>query len=203
MDATGERTSPGCRCGGAHCLDRAGERRRFSRVDATRGQHRCHGLFPDSWHDVWALETPLLELLARAAVLYLGILLILRIMPRRTGGELATMDLVLILLVTECAAHALGDYSSLGDGLVMIMSVIGLNYLVNALSYRFKWIERIVSSPPIPVVLEGKLQRRNMRREFLTEDELMSHLRENDIDDIAKVKCAYVEGEGHITFVTR
>lgn len=160
-------------------------------------------LLPDTWHDIWALETPLLELLARAAVLYLGILLILRIMPRRTGGELATMDLVLILLVTECAAHSLGDYTSLSDGLVMIVSVMGLNYLVNALSYRCKWLERVVSSPPIPIVRDGELLRRNMRREFLTEEELMSHLRKNDIDDIAKVKCAYVEGEGQITFVTR
>jgi len=160
-------------------------------------------ILPDSWATVWAFETPLLELLARATVLYLGILLIMRIMPRRTGGELATMDLVLILLVTECASHALGEYQSLGDGLVMIVGVMGLNYVVNALSYRFRWLERIVSSPPIPVVLDGRLQRRNMRREFLTEEELMSHLRKNDIDDLSEVKCAYVEGEGQITFVTK
>ncbi|QCU72319.1 DUF421 domain-containing protein [Luteimonas yindakuii] len=159
--------------------------------------------FPDDWAGIWTPEMPLLELLARAGVLYFGILFLLRIMPRRTGGELATMDLVLILLMTEAAAHALGDYSSLGDGLLLIVTVMLLNFLVNALSYRVKWLERLVSSPPIPIVIDGHIQRRNMRREFVTEDELQSHLRQNDIDDIAKVKCAYVESEGQITFVTR
>lgn len=157
---------------------------------------------PDHWNAVWALGTPVLELLARGCVLYLGILLILRVMPRRTGGELATMDLVLILLVTECASHALGDYDSLGDGLFMIATVMLLNYTVNALSYRFKWLEKIVSSPPIPIVLDGRMLRKNMRREFVTEEELTSYLRKNDIDDLSKVRCAYVEGEGQITFAT-
>ena len=158
---------------------------------------------PDDWNEILAFETPLLELLARSAVLYVGILLILRVMPRRTGGELATMDLVLILLVTECAAHALGDYSSLGDGLFTIAAVMLLNYAVNALSYRFKWLERIVSSPPIPIVLDGRMLRKNMRREFVTEEELMTRLRRNDIDDLSRVKRACVEGEGQITIVTK
>lgn len=58
-------------------------------------------VLPASWVEIWALETPVAELLVRAAVLYFGILLLLRVMPRRTGGELGTMDLVMILLVTE------------------------------------------------------------------------------------------------------
>ena len=58
-------------------------------------------------------------------------------------------------------------------------------------------------APPIPIVLDGRIQRRSMRREFVTEDELESHLRQNDIDDLSQVKCAYVESEGQITFVTR
>jgi uncharacterized membrane protein YcaP (DUF421 family) len=40
----------------------------------------------------------------------------MRFMPRRTGGELATMDLVFLLLIAEAAAHALGDYMTVADG---------------------------------------------------------------------------------------
>jgi uncharacterized membrane protein YcaP (DUF421 family) len=66
-------------------------------------------LLPDSWSRVFAVETPLLELIARGTVLYFGILIFMRFMPRRTGGELATMGLVFLLLIAEAAAHALGD----------------------------------------------------------------------------------------------
>lgn len=35
------------------------------------------------------------------------------------GGELAMMDLILVLLIAEAAAHAMGEYTSLADGVVM------------------------------------------------------------------------------------
>lgn len=141
--------------------------------------------------------------MVRAAVLYFAILLLLRVMPRRTGGELGTMDLVMILLVTEAATHSLGGYGSLGDGLFVIAVLMLIDYGVNAMSYRARWFERLVASPPLPIVLHGKLQRRNMRREFITEDELRAELRAHDIDDLSEVERACVEPEGEITFVTR
>lgn len=42
-----------------------------------------------------------------------------------------------------------------------------------------------------------------MRREFLTEEELMSYLRQQGIDDVKDVKSAHVEGEGKITVVSK
>lgn len=160
-------------------------------------------LLPESWAPVWALETPLAELALRALVLYFGIVLLLRVMPRRTGGELGTMDLVMILLVTEAATHSLGSYSSLADGLFVIVTVMIIDYAVNALSYRWKWFEWVVASPPLPLVVDGKLQRRNMRREFITEDELRAEMHAHDIRDLSEVERACVESEGEITFITR
>lgn len=157
--------------------------------------------FPDSWLKIFAPETPLLELLVRGAVLYFGILFLLRFMPRRSGGELAIMDLIFALLIAQAAAHALGDYTSVTDGLILIVNVMGWNYLMNALSYRVPLIERLVSAPPLLVVQNGLLLRRNMRREFLTEEELMSCLRKQGIEDLKEVKAAYVESEGQITVV--
>ena len=157
---------------------------------------------PDDWASVFWPETALLELVARGSALYFGILVLMRLMPRRTGGELATMDLIFIVLIAEAAAHSMGDYTSVVDGIVVIATLMAWNYLVNALSYRVPFIERLVSSPPLQVIRDGRLLRRNMRREFLTEEELMSHLREQGIDDVEDVKAAYVEGEGKITAVS-
>lgn len=158
-------------------------------------------LFPAGWLKVFALETPLFELLVRGTALYLGLLILIRVMPRRTGGELAPMDLIFILLVAEAAAHALGDYSSIGDGAVMIVTLMGWDWLINKLSYHVPAIERLVSAPAIEVVRNGELLRRNMRREYLTEDELMSHLRKEGLDRLADVKSAWIESNGRISVV--
>ncbi len=158
---------------------------------------------PDHWSDIFVVQTPLLELLVRGLVLYAGILVLMRLMPRRTGGQLAMMDLVMVLLVTEAASHALGDYDALGDGLVMVIVIMALNYLVNFLSYHVPAFERLVSSPPLLVIRNGRFLRRNMRSEYLTEEELMSYLRQNGIDDVSAVKAAFVEDEGKVSVIKR
>ena len=156
---------------------------------------------PADWLTIVAPETPFLELLARGTLLYFGVLALVRIMPRRTGGELATMDLIFVLLIAEAAAHSLGDYSSVADGLIMIVTLMGWNWIVNSLSYRFPAIERLVSAPPIEVIRRGKLFRRNMRSEYLTEDQLMSHLRREGIDRVESVDSACIESDGRISVV--
>lgn len=160
-------------------------------------------LLPDHWAGLFALETPLLELVLRGVLLYLAILFLLRIMPRRTTGELAAMDLVLILLITEAAAHSLGDYHSLSDGVVQILVMALLALAIDFLSHRYPWFRKLTESPPLKIIDNGKLLRRNLRREFITLEELESQLRANDIRDVSEVLHAHVEGEGHITFVTQ
>jgi uncharacterized membrane protein YcaP (DUF421 family) len=156
---------------------------------------------PADWRRVFAPETPLLELVARGSLLYLGILVVIRLMPRRSGGELSRMDLAFALLVTEAASNALGNYTSYADALVLIAVIMAWNIGLNSLSYRVKFIERLIAAPPLYLVRNGQLQRGNMRREFLTKEELLSHLREQGIDDVHDVKTAYLEGDGRITAI--
>lgn len=64
-------------------------------------------------------------------------------------------------------------------------------------------IARFVHPPPLELVRDGKMLRLNMRRELVTPDELMSQLREQGLHDLALVKSACMEGDGHIRVVKR
>ena len=152
---------------------------------------------------MFQLETPLLELIARGAFLFVLFMALFRLMPRRTGGELAPMDLVFLLLITEAASHSLGDYSSLADGTVQIVTMLALNYLTNRLLFHFRWFERIAEHEPLQVIRDGQLIPRNLKKEMLTADELMGSLRLNGVDDIAQVRSAHVESDGRLSVVTR
>ena len=158
---------------------------------------------PEHWARVFALETPLVELAILGVLLYLAILFLLRVLPRRITGELAAMDLVLILLITEAAAHSLGDYHSLADGIVQILVMAVLALLVDVLGHRFAWVRKLTESPPLKIIENGKVLRRQLRREFITDEELQSQLRANNIEDVSEVRSAHVEGEGHITFIRK
>lgn len=49
------------------------------------------------------------------------------------------------------------------------------------------------------LVKNGVLQRQNMKRELITEDELRGLLREQGVDDVARVKKCYIEGSGNLS----
>jgi uncharacterized membrane protein YcaP (DUF421 family) len=161
------------------------------------------GSSADLWREIFVPTTSPLELFVRGSALYLAILLLIRIMPRRTGGELALMDLLFVVLVADAGAHALGAYQSITDAVFMIVVLMGWNYLLNLLSYRFAFVERLVSPPPLQIVRDGELLLRNMRRELITKDELMDQLRQHGVDSLDKVKAAYVEPEGKLTVICR
>lgn len=151
--------------------------------------------------ELFMMESHIAVPLLRATILYMGILVIMRLLPRRTGGELAMMDLIFVLLITEGASHALGEYTSLTEGFIVIATLLAWNYLVNFLSYHFSFFEKLVSAPPLQIIKNGKLISRNMRIEYLTKEELLEQLRKQGIDDISTIKKAFIEGDGKISVV--
>lgn len=119
------------------------------------------------------LEYPLPELIFRGAFLFILFMVLFRILPRRTGGELALMDLVFLFLITEAASHSLGDFSSLADGTVQIATFMALNWAINRLSFHFPRFEKLAEHDPLPIIRDGKVIPANLRKEAITADELM------------------------------
>jgi uncharacterized membrane protein YcaP (DUF421 family) len=53
---------------------------------------------------------------------------------------------------------------------------------------------------PLLLIKDGQLQRRNLRQELLTEDELMGQLR---AEDIGEVKRSFIEGDGRVSVIKK
>jgi uncharacterized membrane protein YcaP (DUF421 family) len=154
------------------------------------------------WRELLIPETSLLALFIRGTVMYLVLLAALRVLVRRHVGSLSLMDLLLMVLIADAAQNAMAaEYKSITEGLVLCFTLIGWNYLFDWLSYRSSAVERLLSPPPMPLVKHGRLQRRNMRQELLTEDEVVSLLREQGISDYRKVQLAFIEPDGAVSIV--
>jgi uncharacterized membrane protein YcaP (DUF421 family) len=145
-----------------------------------------------------------LESILRGTVVYFILIALFRILPRRTTGDVGMMDLLLVVLIAEAANSAMAsDSMSLVDGVILVITLVGWNYVINKLTYAIPALERLISQPPLPIVENGRLLRRNMSTEQITIEELEHQLRQNGIDDVKNVKTATVESDGHITFVKR
>lgn len=148
-------------------------------------------------------ETNVIEIFVRGTVMYFLLVALLRVTPRRTLGSLGIVDLVVIVFVAEAAGKSLGgDYVSLIDGGILVATLVGWGVILDWLNYNVPAVSRILSPPPLVVVRNGVLQRRNMRSEFLTEDELMGMLREQGFEDLADVRLASLEEDGALSVLT-
>jgi uncharacterized membrane protein YcaP (DUF421 family) len=154
------------------------------------------------WESIFLPDVHLFEMILRGSVMYIALFVLLRIILKRQTGSLGMTDLLLITLIADASQNAMaGEYKSLPDGIVLVGTIIFWSYTLDWFGYKFPWFGRFIEPPPLPLIKEGKLLRRNMRRELITEEELMSQLREQGLDDFGKVKEAYIESDGRISVV--
>lgn len=154
------------------------------------------------WKSLFMPDTPLLEIILRGTIMYIALFAMLRIILKRQTGSLGISDLLLITLLADAAQNAMsGSYTSIPDGIVLVGTIIFWNYVFDWLSYRSEWFGRLIEPPPLPLIQNGRMLRRNMRQELVTEDELMSQLREHGVDDVQNVKEAYIESNGQFSVV--
>lgn len=155
------------------------------------------------WYHLLMQETPLLEIFIRGTATYLGLFLLLRLILKRESGMVGITDLLVVVLLADASQNAMADnYRSISDGLFLVATIIFWSYLLNWLGYRFPKIQKMLRPPPLQLVRDGQMLKRNMRKEFITDDELFSMMRAQGVDELAQVKAAYMEGDGAISVIT-
>ena len=154
------------------------------------------------WKAIFLPDVSVLEIVLRGSLMYLAIFILLRLVLKRQTGTLGTTDLLLITLLADASQNAMaGEYKSVPDGIILVATIIFWNYAFDWLSFRFPWFERLAEPAPLPLVRHGKLLRRNMRRELITEAELLGQLREQGVDELSKVKEARIESDGQVSVI--
>lgn len=152
------------------------------------------------WYGMFAIEQNILETFIRGSFVYLGIFLLLRIVCKRIAGTVGVTDLLLIVLVADAAQNAMAhNYRTISDGFILIGTLLFWNYFLDWIGFHYPAIGRLISPPPLLLIENGQMLYRNMRQELLSKDELMSHLREQGIENLHEVKTAKMESDGRIS----
>jgi uncharacterized membrane protein YcaP (DUF421 family) len=154
------------------------------------------------WADVFRLTIPPVELFVRGTLTYWFIFVLFRVVLRRGVGAVGIADVLLLVLIADAAQNAMsGDYKSVTDGAILVSTIVGWSVAVDWMVFRFPRIEAALEPRPLPLVENGRMNRRNMRQEFISEDELMGKLREQGVDRIEDVKRATIESDGTVSVI--
>jgi len=156
------------------------------------------------WKTIFLPDISLIETVLRGSIMYLALFILLRVILKRQSGTLGITDLLLITLLADASQNGMaGEYNSLSNGIVLVATIIFWDFALDWLSYKSPRLQRLIEPPPLLLVQNGQLLRKNMKKELITDEDLMVQLREQGVSDISKVKEAYMESDGHISVVER
>ncbi|HYI97461.1 MAG TPA: YetF domain-containing protein [Bryobacteraceae bacterium] len=142
------------------------------------------------------------ELILRGTLIYWFLFLLFRFILRRDAGALGLADILVVVLVADAAQNGMaGDSKSVGEAMLLIGTIACWNYFIDWMSFRYPWFARFAEPSVVSLIETGRIQRKNLEKEMLTEEELLSHLRQSGIEDIHEVKHARLEPDGHISVI--
>jgi uncharacterized membrane protein YcaP (DUF421 family) len=155
-----------------------------------------------NWHSVFVPSIGLVEVMVRGTLMYLALFIILRFIGRRQAGHFGPADLLVIVLIADAAQNGLGkDYQSVTEGVVLVMTIVAWEYLLDWVAWRFPRVRTYLKPPALTLIKDGRLIKSALRKEMISEDELEGQLREQGVEDVTSVRLARLEGDGRLSVV--
>jgi len=152
--------------------------------------------------DLFQFRVSPVELFVRGTLIYWFLFVMLRFVLRRGAGGIGIADILLIVLLADASQNAMaGGYDSVAEGCVLVGTLIGWNYLLDWASFRWDLVRRLAEPAPLLLIDRGRVLARNLRREFVTRDELEAQLRLNGVASLSDVRKAYLESDGRFSVV--
>lgn len=140
--------------------------------------------------------------LTRTLIIYAALLFTMRLLGKRQLGEMELSEFVLAALIADLAAHPLQDMGiPLINGLVPIVTLFCCEILISGLTMKNIRLRDLFFGRPSMLIVHGRLDQREMRKNRFTADELMQELRCQGYTDIRKIDYAVLETNGQLTIL--
>jgi len=158
---------------------------------------------PHVFAEMFELAMPWWEFVLRASVVYFILLMMIRVSGKRTMGQFTPFDMLLVVLLGNAVQNALlGKDTSVGGGLLLAATLIGLNWIVGLVSARSARIEAAIEGSPVLLAREGRIYRDVLCKELISRADFDKALREAGCMQVDDIFSAVLETDGHITIIT-
>jgi uncharacterized membrane protein YcaP (DUF421 family) len=143
-----------------------------------------------------------MDIVIRAAVAFLFILLLTRIVGRRELNTLEPFDLILLVTIGDLVQQGVTQNDFSVTGLMLAVGTIALlTVLFSYLPWRFRRLRPILEGVPVILIQDGNVIEKNLRRNRLTQEEIAAEARTQQIDSFDRIRWAVLETSGKISFI--
>ncbi|NUT55953.1 MAG: DUF421 domain-containing protein [Thermoleophilia bacterium] len=145
-----------------------------------------------------------MDLVIRAAVAFLFVYLLTRVIGRRELSSLEPFDLIMLVMIGDLVQQGVTQNDFSVTGALLVGATIALmTVVVSYLSFKVPPLRPLLDGEPVIVVEDGKPIDRNLHRNRITLEELAAAARSNGIGSLDTVQWAVLETNGRISFLQK
>ncbi len=145
-----------------------------------------------------------MDSILRGAVVYAVLLVLFRIVGKRTLAEITTFDFVLLLIISEATQQAMIDNdNSMTNAFLIITTLLGLDIGLSLLGRRFRIVDRLVDDVPLVLVEDGRVLKDRMTKSRVDETDILQSARQEGLERMDQIKYAVLERSGGISIIPK
>ncbi len=146
----------------------------------------------------------MVTILFRTIFIYVLLLVTMRFMGKRQLGELEISELVTTLLISEIASLPIVDQSiPVMHAIIPLITILTLEITLSVLLLKFPTLKNALSARPNVLIRHGTLDQKEMRRIRISNEELLSELRQSGVSSLEDVDYAILEQNGKISILLK
>jgi uncharacterized membrane protein YcaP (DUF421 family) len=149
-----------------------------------------HALWFGSW-------TRIGHAVLATCISFVALLMMLRLAGKRSVAKMNIFDFVSIVVIGSTIANTIvGNTVPLAEGLAAVTVLVLIHFATSWLAAHSRRAERLINGDPVLLVRGGRLLRSTMRRERVTEEEVLSAIRMKGLGAVEDVDSVVLETDG-------
>lgn len=142
------------------------------------------------------------QMAVRSLIIYVAALAMVRVGEKRFLGKNTAFDVILGIILGSVTSRAINGSAGLGPTIVAGFVLVALHWLIAFISFRSDRFGDIVKGSKRLIVEDGEIMWDAMSKSNFSKQDLMSQVRtEASIEDLEKVKKAYLERSGEVSLI--
>ncbi|WP_263418868.1 DUF421 domain-containing protein [Terriglobus albidus] len=138
----------------------------------------------------------------RAILAYWALIIVVRAIGRRPGGQITPFEFVLIFFIGGISIQAVVvDDRSITNAFTAVATVALMHVLVTALKQWFPAFGRVIDGTPVLIFENGEWHRERMKHHGVQETDVMSAARAQGLEREDQIKYAVLERKGDISII--
>jgi uncharacterized membrane protein YcaP (DUF421 family) len=139
----------------------------------------------------------------RALLIFFATLVIVRIADKRFFAKKTAFDLIMGFILASMMARAINGSEALGPTIAAGFVLAALHRLMGALACRWPRFGGWIKGHSQKLVEDGAVDRKQLRKHHLDNDDLLEELRLKGVESPSGVKLARLERSGEISVIEK